>query len=70
MKLVRRDLLPNGPGGVKVCSFKWNLDFTSNFRSLLLGLRRLQIIPEEDDDMWHAYNLISAGDTVKAATVR
>ncbi|CAL9775694.1 unnamed protein product [Musa acuminata subsp. burmannicoides] len=45
MKLVRRDLVPNGPGGVN-------------------------LVPEEDDDMWHAYNLISAGDTVKAATVR
>jgi len=29
-----------------------------------------QVIPEEDDDMWHAYNLIVAGDTVQAVTVR
>ncbi|KAL0918683.1 hypothetical protein M5K25_010706 [Dendrobium thyrsiflorum] len=45
MKLVRRDLEPDGPGSIK-------------------------IIPEEDDDMWHAYNLISEGDLVQAVTVR
>ncbi|XP_008800975.1 protein PELOTA 1 isoform X2 [Phoenix dactylifera] len=45
MKLVRRDLVPNGPGSVKV-------------------------VPEEDDDMWHAYNLICEGDSVQAVTVR
>lgn len=45
MKLVRRDLVRNGPGSVK-------------------------IVPVEDDDMWHAYNLISAGDMVQAVTVR
>ncbi|XP_020571768.1 protein PELOTA 1 isoform X1 [Phalaenopsis equestris] len=45
MKLVRRDIEPNGPGSIK-------------------------IIPEEEDDMWHAYNLISAGDLVQAVTVR
>ncbi|KAH7664175.1 Translation release factor pelota protein [Dioscorea alata] len=45
MRLVRKDLIPDGPGFVK-------------------------IIPEEDDDMWHAYNLISVGDAVQAATVR
>lgn len=45
MKLVRRDLVPNGPGSVKV-------------------------VPEEDDDMWHAYNLICVGDSVLAVTVR
>ncbi|KAK8918962.1 hypothetical protein KSP39_PZI021674 [Platanthera zijinensis] len=45
MKLKHRDLVPNGPGSIK-------------------------IIPEEDDDMWHAYNLISAGDMVQAFTVR
>ncbi|XP_073117741.1 protein PELOTA 1 isoform X2 [Elaeis guineensis] len=45
MKLVRRDLVPNGPGSVKV-------------------------IPEEDDDMWHAYNLICVGDSVLAVTIR
>ncbi|XP_028550434.1 protein PELOTA 1 isoform X2 [Dendrobium catenatum] len=45
MKLVRRDLEPDGPGSIK-------------------------IIPEEEDDMWHAYNLISEGDLVQAVTVR
>ncbi|XP_015790696.1 protein pelota [Tetranychus urticae] len=28
------------------------------------------LIPEEDEDMWHAYNLIEANDAVKASTFR
>ncbi|KAL6545425.1 CDP-diacylglycerol--glycerol-3-phosphate 3-phosphatidyltransferase [Orobanche gracilis] len=45
MKIIRRDLVPNGPGSVKM-------------------------VPEEADDLWVAYNLIAAGDTVVAVTVR
>ncbi|RAL51204.1 unnamed protein product [Cuscuta campestris] len=45
MKIVHRDFISNGPGGVKM-------------------------IPEEADDLWIAYNLISEGDTVLASTVR
>lgn len=29
-----------------------------------------KIVPEEEDDMWHAYNLIGVGDSVQASTVR
>lgn len=28
------------------------------------------LLPEEPEDMWHAYNLIAAGDALKAAAVR
>lgn len=28
------------------------------------------LIPEENEDMWHAYNLIAEGDLVKASTIR
>lgn len=28
------------------------------------------LIPEESEDMWHAYNLISEGDCVRASTIR
>uniref|UniRef100_A0A0K8SXT4 Protein pelota homolog n=1 Tax=Lygus hesperus TaxID=30085 RepID=A0A0K8SXT4_LYGHE len=28
------------------------------------------LIPEEPEDMWHAYNLISEGDSVRASTIR
>ncbi|KAL2549124.1 Protein PELOTA 1 [Forsythia ovata] len=45
MKIVRRNLTPNGPGSVKM-------------------------VPDEADDLWLAYNLIAAGDTVLAITVR
>ncbi|KAJ6824822.1 protein PELOTA 1 [Iris pallida] len=34
------------------------------------GPGSVKVIPEDDDDMWHAYNLITAGDTVQAVTVR
>ncbi|XP_074573003.1 protein PELOTA 1 [Curcuma longa] len=30
----------------------------------------VKIVPEEDDDMWHVYNLICIGDSVQAVTVR
>lgn len=28
------------------------------------------MIPEESEDMWHAYNIIAIGDLVKASTIR
>lgn len=34
------------------------------------GPGSVKLLPEEDDDLWHAYNLIAAGDTLKAVTVR
>lgn len=51
-------------GKCNVCSNirKINLKFTI-FRSISL-------IPEESEDMWHAYNLIAEGDAVTASTVR
>nr|CAD7202348.1 unnamed protein product [Timema douglasi] len=30
----------------------------------------VSLIPEEPEDMWHAYNLISEGDCVRASTIR
>lgn len=34
------------------------------------GCGSIGLIPEEPEDMWHAYNLISEGDAVTASTVR
>ncbi|XP_013180602.1 PREDICTED: protein pelota [Papilio xuthus] len=34
------------------------------------GCGSIGLIPEESEDMWHAYNLISEGDAVTASTVR
>lgn len=34
------------------------------------GAGRVGLIPENPEDMWHAYNLISHGDTVRASTIR
>ena len=30
----------------------------------------ITLIPEDAEDMWHAYNLISKGDQLKATTIR
>ena len=32
--------------------------------------RYVTLVPEEPEDMWHAYNLISEGDAVRSTTVR
>uniref|UniRef100_A0A0D6R415 Protein pelota homolog n=1 Tax=Araucaria cunninghamii TaxID=56994 RepID=A0A0D6R415_ARACU len=45
MKLVHKDITPQGPGTVK-------------------------LVPDEADDLWHVYNLVSKGDRVLAVTVR
>uniref|UniRef100_A0A0A9DM94 PEL1 n=1 Tax=Arundo donax TaxID=35708 RepID=A0A0A9DM94_ARUDO len=34
------------------------------------GPGTVKLLPEEDDDLWHAYNLIAAGDNLQAVTVR
>uniref|UniRef100_A0A0E0KW88 Protein pelota homolog n=1 Tax=Oryza punctata TaxID=4537 RepID=A0A0E0KW88_ORYPU len=34
------------------------------------GPGSVKLVPEEDDDLWHAYNLIVPGDTLQAVTVR
>nr|CAG4643247.1 EOG090X07BV [Ilyocryptus agilis] len=34
------------------------------------GAGRVGLIPENPEDMWHAYNLITIGDTVRASTIR
>ena len=30
----------------------------------------LTLIPEEEEDMWHIYNLIAKGDSVRSSTIR
>jgi protein pelota len=32
--------------------------------------RFVVLVPEEPEDMWHAYNLIAVGDLIKASTIR
>lgn len=45
--------------------------FTNIFFFLLsLNSRSIALIPEEAEDIWHAYNLISEGDTVRSTTIR
>jgi protein pelota len=34
------------------------------------GAGDVSIYPDEDEDMWHIFNLVAEGDRVKASTVR
>lgn len=34
------------------------------------GEGHVVLIPEEAEDMWHAYNIVAVGDTVKSTTIR
>uniref|UniRef100_K3Z780 Protein pelota homolog n=1 Tax=Setaria italica TaxID=4555 RepID=K3Z780_SETIT len=34
------------------------------------GPGSVKLVPEEEDDLWHAYNLIAIGDNLQAVTVR
>ncbi len=34
------------------------------------GVGSITLVPEETEDMWHAYNLIAEGDSVRASTIR
>ena len=37
---------------------------------LMLRKGYVTLRPEDDEDMWHLYNLIQTGDSVRATTVR
>jgi protein pelota len=34
------------------------------------GIGFLHLIPTEEDDFWHIYNLIAVGDIIKTSTFR
>jgi hypothetical protein len=101
MKVVRFNIVRNGPGAVNVPPFRSSplllslLDRAICLLALrglpcfLRGARALpssgfcglagcvltlvcvaQLLPEEEDDMWHVYNLIGVGDHLEAVTVR
>lgn len=71
MKIVRKDLVPDGPGSVKV--FYLPLLFPNFLLSKLCVISKFvmfQMVPVDSDDLWYAYNLIAPGDSVMAVTVR
>jgi len=49
-----------------------NNTIKSKFTHLFLFLthRGVTLIPEEAEDMWHAYNLVTVGDTLRSTTIR
>ncbi len=43
---------------------------TCNKNIMNFATRLVVLIPEESEDMWHAFNLISVGDNVRSTTIR
>ena len=63
MKLVHKDIEKNGSGLVNGLYFNY-------FIVELHPYRQVVLIPEESEDMWHLYNLVSSGDSLKSTTIR
>ena len=81
MKIVRRDLVPDGPGSVKVRPPPFTPNSSSSFLFQIFlqplqiwieffGKFLIQMVPVDSDDLWYVYNLIAPGDSVMAVTVR
>lgn len=82
MKIVRRDIVPDGPGSVKVRpppftpnSYSSSFLFQIFLQPLQIwieffGKFLIQMVPVDSDDLWYVYNLIAPGDSVMAVTVR
>lgn len=47
-----------------------SFSYSMRSNSILLISRSIGLIAEEEEDMWHAYNLIAEGDAVTASTLR
>jgi len=56
----QRALRPRGAGSMKLTHKGFDKD----------GNGSASLIPEESEDLWHLFNLVAKGDTVKAMTVR
>jgi hypothetical protein len=77
MKLIHKNVDKDGRGYVYqtyitgLCTFR--LIFPQSSMKYKRGnriFRSVTLMPDESEDMWHAYNLISEGDCVRASTIR
>ena len=55
--------------------FYWSQTFIhtllfNTYSGRFFTLRQVVLIPEEPEDMWHAYNLVTVGDSIKSTTIR
>lgn len=50
--------------------YEYKLECKGKGSPLIVLLYPVQMVPEEAEDLWHAYNLILVGDRVTATTVR
>lgn len=37
---------------------------------IIFSFSQVTLIPEEAEDMWHTYNLLQVGDSLRASTIR
>lgn len=37
---------------------------------MIVLVSQVTLIPEEAEDMWHTYNLVQVGDSLRASTIR
>ncbi|RWS24102.1 hypothetical protein B4U80_07843, partial [Leptotrombidium deliense] len=44
--------------------------FSKFIINCLSSIRSVTVIPEEPEDIWHSYNLLQIGDSLKASTIR
>lgn len=35
-----------------------------------MSVSHVTLVPDEPEDMWHAYNLVAAGDRLRSTTIR
>lgn len=71
MKLVAKNVDKGGAGWVLDLFFRHFIWFSIiYFCVFFFDYSSVVLVPEEPEDMWHAYNLISNGDNVRSTTVR
>lgn len=51
-------------------SEKMRIFHEANKNKKILPFSSVVLVPEESEDMWHAYNIIAPGDVVRASTIR
>lgn len=47
-----------------------NTNVKISFLCLWIFFSQVTLIPEEAEDMWHTYNLLQVGDSLRASTIR
>lgn len=73
MKLIAKNVDKGMQGWAIFCFITFGsmmLSAKLTYKCFLFVFRSVVLIPEEPEDMWHAYNLISEDDYVRSTTIR